>query len=154
MIIGNNTGTNCDCPLECHSEVYGISITSAKLMDDSNMMKMLKMEGNILNELDHQIQDMSDYSHSDLHLPQRIYHEIEESSSVVHFQFDHLLTKQDQKHLYFADESSSVDPRMVFLIGLGLAIVFELVYWFFIRSLIDRRQRQTNCRRRIVKMRY
>ena len=151
FIIGNNTGTNCDCPLECHSDAYGISMTSASMMDDSNMMKMLKMEGNILKELENQIQDMSDYSHSESHLPQQLYHEIEESSSVVHFQFNGLFTKPDQSHLHGADASPSVDSRMVFFIGLGLAIIFELVYWFLLRHLIDRRRRQPYSRRRNVR---
>ena len=155
FIIGNNTGTGCDCPLECHSDGYGISMTSASLMDDSNMMKMLKMEGNILKELEHQIQDMSDYHHSDPHLPQRLYQEIEESSSVVHFQFEHLLSKHDQKnHLHVGDASPSIDSRMVFFIGLGLAIIFELVYWFLLRHLIDRRRRQPYSRRRNIRIRY
>ena len=140
--------------MECYSDDYSISITSASMMDDSNIMKMLKMEGNILKELEHQINDMSDHSHSESHLPQRLYHEIEESSSVVHFQFDGLFTKHDQKHLHRSDASPSVDSRMVFFIGLGLAIIFELVYWFLLRHLIDRRRRQPYSRRRNMRIRY
>ena len=83
LLLGKNH--DCSCPIHCHA--YDISMTSAKLKEDSNSLKKLYKDGMPLKELEEQLEFISEHEdHPDSDLPQRLYDEILQSSSILHFE--------------------------------------------------------------------
>ena len=64
-----------------------LSMTSARLKKDSNLVKLLFENNMPLKELEDQMMNITDYKdHPDSEIPERLYHDILQSSSILHFE--------------------------------------------------------------------
>ena len=73
--------------MDCQPNVNELTMTSAKLKKDCNFMKVLFEDGMPLKELEDQMTNITDYKdHSDSEIPERLYHDILQSSSILHFE--------------------------------------------------------------------
>ena len=91
---------DCACPMDCHSRVNDISMTSAKLKCDSNLMDVLFENGMPLKELEDQLKTIEEHKdHPDYEIPQRLYNDILHSSSIVHVELPDIdVVKVDVTH--------------------------------------------------------
>ena len=62
-------------------------MTAAKLKKDCNFMKVLFEDGMPLKELEDQMTNITNYKdHPDSEIPERLYHDILQSSSILHLE--------------------------------------------------------------------